>query len=108
MSEVLSKQPVMRTRTAKHVPTSDDHAPAVDAIDFEQPGSAAGFRSFISNAWKRIAEKVVSKQPPPSKVQLDAHREFLDKRTRIAMLVGTLAYSLNVVEPWFTFHDVTA
>lgn len=37
-----------------------------------------------------------------------AHRELLDKRVRLAILIGIPAYVLDVIEPWFEFHDPKA
>jgi signal transduction histidine kinase len=35
-----------------------------------------------------------------------AHRGLLDKRARLAMLIGVPFYALDSLEPWFTFHQL--
>jgi hypothetical protein len=33
---------------------------------------------------------------------------LLDKRVRLALLIGIVFYASNSLEPWFTFHDIRA
>jgi len=37
-----------------------------------------------------------------------ARSDLLDKRARIAMFAGVLAFSVDSIEPWLTFHDLMA
>lgn len=45
---------------------------------------------------------------PPAPTLESARSDLLDKRARIAMFAGVLAFSVDSFEPWLTFHDLMA
>jgi len=75
------------------------------------PETVDGLVSYTKESFPntlRLVKATTAPPPGPSVAQREAHRAHLERSCSDAMVIGTILFALNTVEPWLRFnHDLT-